>query len=133
MAVDSISAAGGGGNLGQAEFIKLLLAQLTNQNPLEPMNNEEFVAQMAQFSALAQTQQLNEGMGTLLMTQASTQAVGLINKVVEVETQNGKVTGTVTQVAFSNAGPALTILADSGLTLNAIPLGQVQTLTNRVR
>lgn len=44
---------GGLGSLGQADFLRLLTTQLTFQDPLEPANNEQMLAQMAQFSALA--------------------------------------------------------------------------------
>jgi len=46
-------------NLGKDEFLKLLVVQLANQNPLEPMNDQDFIAQMAQFSSLEQMQNLN--------------------------------------------------------------------------
>lgn len=46
---------GGMQSLGQADFLKLLTTQLTMQDPLEPADNKEMLAQMAQFSALAAT------------------------------------------------------------------------------
>lgn len=46
-------------NLGKDEFLKLLVVQLANQNPLEPMQDQDFIAQMAQFSSLEQMQNLN--------------------------------------------------------------------------
>ncbi|MGY6551082.1 MAG: flagellar hook assembly protein FlgD [Erythrobacter sp.] len=47
------SGQGGLGSLGQADFLRLLTTQLQFQDPLEPVNNEQMLAQMAQFSALA--------------------------------------------------------------------------------
>jgi len=49
-----------GGKLGKDEFLELLTTQLTNQDPLEPMDNTEMIAQMAQFSSLEQMQNLND-------------------------------------------------------------------------
>lgn len=48
--------------LGQDAFMKILVAQLRNQNPLEPMNDTDFIAQMAQFSSLEQLTSLNKTM-----------------------------------------------------------------------
>ncbi|MBV7257013.1 flagellar hook capping protein [Pacificimonas sp. WHA3] len=49
-----------GESLGQAEFLRLLTTQLTNQSPLDPMDNEAFVAQMAQFSSVSGIAEMNE-------------------------------------------------------------------------
>lgn len=48
--IPSPLAAPGGGQLGQADFLRLLTAQLRNQDPLSPLQNEDFVAQLAQFA-----------------------------------------------------------------------------------
>lgn len=64
---------GGSENLGRFEFLELLVAQLKHQDPLKPMENTEFVSQMAQFSSLdelVKIRQINEAsmaaMNTLL-------------------------------------------------------------------
>lgn len=56
------STVSGGGldSLGQADFLRLLTVQLSMQDPLEPVNNEEMLAQLAQFSALAAAQSSSE-------------------------------------------------------------------------
>lgn len=51
-----------GNELGQEQFLKILMTQLANQNPMEPVNDTEFIAQLAQFSSLEQLQSLNEKM-----------------------------------------------------------------------
>jgi len=53
------------GSLGKDEFLKILVAQLRSQNPLEPMGDKEFIAQMAQFSALEQMMNMAEAMNRL--------------------------------------------------------------------
>jgi flagellar basal-body rod modification protein FlgD len=52
-------------NLGKDEFLKLLVAQLQNQDPLNPMKNEEFVTQLATFSSLEQLISINKGVTTI--------------------------------------------------------------------
>jgi len=54
-------------NLDKDTFLKLLVTQMQNQDPLNPMEDREFIAQMAQFSSLEQMQQLNENMQTTQM------------------------------------------------------------------
>lgn len=52
-----------GNNLGQQDFLTLLTAQLKNQDPLKPLENTEFLGQMAQFSTVAGIDRLNETLG----------------------------------------------------------------------
>lgn len=61
--------------LGKNEFLELLVAQLNNQNPLEPQENGEFIAQLAQFSQVEGIEQLNTRMESLLSGYQSSQAL----------------------------------------------------------
>jgi len=68
-------------------FMQLLVAQMSNQNPLEPMENTEFIGQLAQFSALEQQQNIAAGIELLALTQTAatnSQMVNLIGKRVVV-------------------------------------------------
>ena len=91
--VDSISskvtpgaltgALGGNDALGQEAFLKLLVAQLQNQDPLNPQENYEFVAQLAQFSSLEQSIGINDRLDQLALQNrglANSQVVGLMGK-----------------------------------------------------
>lgn len=62
-------------DLGKNEFLNLLVAQLNNQNPLEPQGNGEFIAQLAQFSQVEGIEKLNSSMGSLLSSYQSSQAL----------------------------------------------------------
>ena len=61
--------------LGKNEFLNLLVAQLNNQNPLEPQGNGEFIAQLAQFSTVEGIGELNSSVGSLLSNYHSSQAL----------------------------------------------------------
>lgn len=81
------STPGRDGELGKDAFLELLLAQVINQNPLEPMKNTEFIAQLAQFSSLEQMKNIASGMELLALTQGAatnSQMVNLIGKRVMV-------------------------------------------------
>ena len=84
MAIDSIGAAPLAANtpqnavVGQEEFLKILLTQLRFQDPLKPMDNQEFMAQMAQFSGLELTRQQSDRIDTLLTIQTSVSLLSLV-------------------------------------------------------
>lgn len=112
-------------NLGLTDFLKILTTQLTYQDPLKPMDNQQFMAQMAQFTTLQQTQQLNTNMETLINNQASLQSVGLIGRTVDVSTSTGAVTGTVTALSLQGSTPMLSITTTAGATLASISISQI--------
>ncbi len=129
----TIEAVGGGSSasglqansLTQQDFLKVLLTQLTYQDPMKPMDNQQFMAQLAQFSTLQQTQQLNTNIETLISNQSALQSVGLIGRTVDISTDNGNVTGTVMALALSGSSPLLTVKTAAGASLTNIGLGQV--------
>ncbi len=128
----SISAIGGTSNvslqangLGMEDFLKILLTQLTFQDPMKPMDNQEFMAQMAQFTSLEQTQQLNSKLDALLSTQASLQSVGLIGRTVDISTESGTVTGTVSALSLSGESPSLAVRTAAGVTISSVSLSQI--------
>lgn len=59
------------GELDKMAFLRLLVTQLKNQNPLDPMDNREFLSQLAQFNALEQMQALNQQMAELTAIQVA--------------------------------------------------------------
>jgi flagellar basal-body rod modification protein FlgD len=98
--------------IGQADFLRLLLAQLRTQDPLEPVDNQQFVAQLAQFSALEINRQQSERVDNLLTVQAVTQSLGLIGKAIELRTAQGNSNGTVTALSIVSGEPRLTVNAN---------------------
>ncbi|SEK92919.1 flagellar basal-body rod modification protein FlgD [Roseateles sp. YR242] len=111
--------------LGMEDFLKILLTQLTFQDPLKPMDNQEFMAQMAQFTSLEQTQQLNTKLDALLSTQGALQSVGLIGRTVDVTTESGTVTGTVASLSLAGDSPLISVRTTAGATLSNLSLSQI--------
>ena len=110
VSVTSQTAAQQNLNVSQADFLKLLVTQLSFQDPLKPVDNQQFLAQIAQFTALDQARQQTEKTDSLLAIQASSQSVGLIGKTVEITTASGgTAVGEVTTVRFIGGTPQLTL------------------------
>ena len=132
MAVDAIGASGNAtssvpanAGIAQEDFLRILLAQLRFQDPLKPVDNQQFVAQLAQFSALEINRQQSEKIDRLLGMQAADQAVGLIGRQVEVRNaQGGSSVGTVAAISFRSGEPQLT-LTSNGTTLVDISLADI--------
>jgi flagellar basal-body rod modification protein FlgD len=110
---------------GLQDFMKILLTQLTYQDPLKPMDNQQFMSQIAQFTTLEQSQQLNDKIDRLLAIQSATQSIGLIGKTVDVNGQSGPFSGVVTALSLSTADPQLTVRTSDGTFVTGIALGQV--------
>jgi flagellar basal-body rod modification protein FlgD len=136
MAVDSIGAATLAANtprnavVGQDDFLKILLTQLRFQDPLKPMDNQEFVAQLAQFSSLEFTRQQSERIDALLTIQSASQSLTLMNRTVEVAAEGGSQVGTVTAIRFDNGNPLLTVKTAAGAFLTDVRLSQVRLVNN---
>jgi flagellar basal-body rod modification protein FlgD len=91
--------------LNQSQFFQLLLAQMQNQDPLQPMDSSDFVTQLSQFSQLQTAQQLNTTMANFVAMQGMSQGAALIGKPVSYDPGTGVLTkGTVDSVAIDNAG-----------------------------
>lgn len=109
----------------QEDFFRILVNQLSFQDPLKPIDNQAFIAQIAQFTALEQTRQLNDRVDTLLNIQSATQSIGLLGKTVEVTTATGSTVGQVTTLQFEAGQPLLTVRTAEGQTLTGIGLSRI--------
>ena len=87
-------------DLGKDDFLKLLITQLSNQDPTSPMENTEFIAQMAQFSSLEQMTNMNQEFAKMNSMLVSSQAVGTIGKTVDITLGDTKTTGVVEAVTY---------------------------------
>ena len=111
--------------LGFESLLRIVLTQLTYQDPLKPMENFEFVSQLAQFSQIQQTQDMARSLEMLVSAQATAQAASLLGKQVDIPAGSATLSGTVTAVSFSNGAPAITIETAEGQTISNINLGSV--------
>lgn len=95
-------------NVSQADYMKLFMQELTYQDPLKPIDNREFMAQMAQFSALQATQETNQYLDMLTGMMSANQSLMMLGKTVKIEGSEEE--GLVKQIKIEpNAPPKLVI------------------------
>ena len=114
--------------LGKDDFLKILVAQLSNQDPMKPMQDTEFIGQMAQFSSLEQMTNMNGTMSKVLDSQLQTSMTDyadLIGKSVKWTENNEKSSGKVQAVLYKEG----TVLAelDNGKQVNISLLERIET------
>jgi flagellar basal-body rod modification protein FlgD len=92
--------------LGKDAFLQLLVTELSNQDPLNPMQDREFIAQLAQLSTLEQMTSLNSGMEVLRLIQAT----GFVGKSIDAIAPDGTLlSGVVSEVVFTESEPVLVV------------------------
>lgn len=128
--IDSTSSVAGSArsSLSMQDLLRVMLTELTYQNPLKPVENKDFMTQIAQFSSLDASQRLNTNLEKLLSLQSVNQSVGLLGKTVSATTNTGSVTGQVTALSLVSGDPQLTILTTTGETVSGIGIGQLETI-----
>lgn len=120
--------------LGQADFLTLMITQFKNQDPFKPMENGEFLGQIAQFSTVSGIESLNSafaGLATSIQGEQALQAANLVgHKVLAVTDvgylqQGGQINGVV-ELSSSASDVQIDILDQSGELLQTLSLGQQQ-------
>jgi flagellar basal-body rod modification protein FlgD len=96
-------------------FLKLLMAQMKNQDPTEPMKSTEYMSQLATFSQVEQTVKTNTKLDALLTSAALTQVDGVIGRT--VSTVDGTVSGEVISVVITNEGAVAKLKGGEALLL----------------
>lgn len=86
--------------LGKDDFLKLLITQLSNQDPTSPMEDTQFISQMAQFSSLEQMTNMNESYQQMAAMINSSQATSTLGKTVEVDLGDTTSQGVVEATSF---------------------------------
>ena len=112
-----------GNEVNQDMFLQLMITQLQNQDPLDPMDNSEFLSQQAMFTQVSTLQEMNENIanygdallsmnGSLLTSNTLNQAMNLVGKQVSAinpDNPDETISGTVDSVKITNAGLTFTI------------------------
>ena len=106
--------------LGQNEFLKLLVTQMRNQDPMQPVSDTEFIAQMAQFSSLEQTKTMSADITKLRQGNDFLQATNLLGKEVRLHLGDMEFTkGIVTDLNVKD-GEARIIVGNKTYTLDQV-------------
>lgn len=128
MALAPISSSGGAQGAFGLDFqslLSIILAQLTYQDPLKPVDNFQFVSQLAQFSQLQQSQTLNDQVTALLAAQGATQATSLLGRTIDFTASGVTLSGEVQAVSFTTGQPTVTILTSDGATRSGISIADI--------
>lgn len=115
----SASTSGLGSQLNSSDFLQLLTTEMKNQDPMNPVDNTQSMAQLAQFSALSTTEELNTSFQNFQSNFGVLQSASLIGKTVTVSTPDASgnsstVTGTVASIAVQNGKPYFTMNGSNG-------------------
>jgi flagellar basal-body rod modification protein FlgD len=125
-----------GDGLGKDSFLQLLMTQMRYQDPMNPADGTESIAQLAQFNALEQMQNLNDKFDKMLRWSQMTEASGLIGKQIDATVSKGidkdndgtidtaKVSGVVSQVNYVDGEPRLIVAGQE------IRLGEVMKISS---
>lgn len=111
--------------LGFDALLKIILTQLTYQDPLKPMDNFQFVSQLAQFSQIQIGQTTNDKLASLVTAQSNLQATGLLGRTVDIGTGTSLISGKVTALAFDNGNSNITIKTANGSTISGISISRI--------
>ena len=105
-----------GGQMGKDQFLKLFVAQLQHQDPMNPMQDSDFMGQMASFSTLEQVSNLAAANERIANSLTSTNAIGLIGRTVTyVDGDDQVLTGKVEKVTTTDGKPFLTVDGTDGV------------------
>ena len=104
------------GAMGKDQFLKLFVAQLQHQDPMNPMQDSDFMGQMASFSTLEQVSNMAAANQQIAANLTSTSAIGLIGRTVSYVDANDQIhTGVVEKVTTAGGTPSLTVAGIDGI------------------
>ena len=116
--------------INEQDFIKLFVSELQFQDPTQPLDNSQFLTQLAQFVGIEQQSEEVSGIGNLVTLGTQTQPLGLLSHSVQVSNADGTTTtGQVTGINYGTNGVTLTVTASGSQVLTNVTLSQVQLVT----
>jgi flagellar basal-body rod modification protein FlgD len=108
----------------QTQFLQMLMAELKNQNPMNPNSSDpmQFVTELAQFTQVEQETNTAESTSTIASGQNNATAIGLIGHTVDYTdpTTYATASGVVQSVEFTSSGPTLTINGTPGISAGTV-------------
>lgn len=109
------------GRMNETDFLKLFTEELSYQDPLKPIDNREFMAQMAQFSLLQEARSQNEYLSALTIQGLRDQSLNLLGKTVQINNDTEQ-SGIVRSVSFTEGQmPQLSVQFGSGMPVTVEP------------
>lgn len=116
--------------INEQDFIQLFVSELQYQDPMQPLDNSQFLTQLAQFVGIEQQSEEVSGINNLLTLDSSDQSLGLLSHSVQVtNADNTTTTGKVTGIQYSSNGVQLTVTTSTNNVLTNVNLSQIQLVT----
>lgn len=120
----------GSSSLGKDDFLKILMTQLQNQDPLNPMQDQDFISQMATFSSLEQMTNLNTSMDSFVKSAAQNQfmqASSMIGKTVTyLDNQDNEMTAVVKSVLFKDGSTSFQLNDNNQTSITSAQITKIE-------
>lgn len=116
--------------INEKDFIKLFVNELQFQDPMQPLDNSQFLTQLAQFVSIEQQSEEVSGINNLLTLDSSDQSLGLLSHTVQVTNTDGSTaTGKVTGIQYGTSGVQMTVTGSNNHVMTNVDLSQIQLVT----
>jgi flagellar basal-body rod modification protein FlgD len=116
--------------INEQSFIQLFVSELQYQDPTQPLDNSQFLTELAQFVGIEQQSEEVTGINNLATLDSSDQTIALLSHTVQVSNADGSTTtGKVTGIQYSTNGVQLTVTPSSGSVMTNVNLSQIQLVT----
>lgn len=110
-----------GGALGKDAFMQLLVAQMRYQNPMSPVDGQQYMAQLAQFAQVEKLESISKAQTDAAMWQKTVAGQEMLGRTVSGTGPSGSIlTGTVTAVSITDAGPRLELSGGGSLSVDDV-------------